>query len=206
MSSREGLRPFAGQPSSAFSSVFPLKTGETGAARDVDIRARPSRAIADLARSTSDLIDRVRKPRVRSVRRMETRVPGSPAPHDLLRGNRGCCGFGFVPFFPFPATNGHRGDGASPGLTRSSPRRCSPRIEVVVAHRTRNARATPRSDTRVPTARVVSEVRKDAGYFPPPPQISYATLTKYNSPLPAAQTAAFPDRIDERGRWFTTRR
>lgn len=171
MSSREGLRPFAGQPSSAFSSVFPLKTGETGAARDVDIRARPSRAIADLARSTSDLIDRVRKPRVRSVRPMETRVPGSPAPHDLLRGNRGCCGF--VPFLLPNLVNGHRGDGASPGLTRSSPRRCSPRIAVVVAHRTRNARAIPRSDTRVSTARVVSEVRKDAGYFPPPPpQIS----------------------------------
>ena len=101
MSSREGLRPFAGQPSSAFSSVFPLKTGETGAARDVDIRARPSRAIADLARSTSDLIDRVRKPRVRSVRPMETRVPGSPAPHDLLRGNRAGVAV-FSPFVPFP--------------------------------------------------------------------------------------------------------
>ena len=168
VSSREGLRPFAGQPSSAFSSVFPLKTGETGAARDVDIRARPSRAIADLARSTSDLIDRVRKPRVRSVRPMETRVPGSPAPHDLLRGNR------VLRFFPATICpifrNGHRGDGASPALTRSSPRRCSPRIEIVVAHRTRNARATPRSDTRVSTARVVSEVRKDAGYFPPPPK------------------------------------
>ena len=62
-----------------------------------------------------------------------------------------------------------RGDGASPGLTRSSPRRCSPRIEIVVAHRTRIARATSRSDTRVSTARVVSDARKDAGYFPPPP-------------------------------------
>ena len=167
MSSREGLRPFAGQPSSAFSSVFPLKTGETGAARDVDIRARPSRAIADLARSTSDLIDPVRGPRVRSVRPMETRVPGSPAPHDLLRGNPVARNAGVAVFSPFG--NGHRGDGASPGLTRSSPRRCSPRIEVVVAHRTRIARATPRSDTRVSTARVVSEVRKDAGYFPPSP-------------------------------------
>ena len=200
MSSREGLRPFAGQPSSAFSSVFPLKTGETGAARDVDIRARPSRAIADLARSTSDLIDRVRGPRARSVRPMETRVPGSPAPHDLLRGKR------VLRFCPICFCNGHRGDGASPGLTRSSPRRCSPRIEVVVAHRTRNARATPRSDTRVPTARVVSEVRKDAGYFPPPPQISYATLTKYNSPpSPRRRRRRFQTASTKGGR-FTTRR
>jgi hypothetical protein len=104
VSSREGLRPFAGQPSSAFSSVFPLKTGETGAARDVDIRARPSRAIADLARSTSDLIDRVRKPRVRSVRPMETRVPGSPAPHDLLFPRKRVLRAVFSPFVPFPAT------------------------------------------------------------------------------------------------------
>ena len=202
MSSREGLRPFAGQPSSAFSSVFPLKTGETGAARDVDIRARPSRAIADLARSTSDLIDRVRGPRVRSVRSMETRVPGSPAPHDLFPRKR------VLRFFlPFPATNGHRGDGASPALTRSSPRRCSPRIEVVVAHRTRNARATPRSDTRVSTARVVSEVRKDAGYFPPPPpKYPYATLTKYNSPpSPRRRRRRFQTASTKGGR-FTTRR
>ena len=204
MSSREGLRPFAGQPSSAFSSVFPLKTGETGAARDVDIRARPSRAIADLARSTSDLIDRVRKPRVRSVRSMETRVPGSPAPHDLLRGNRGCCGF----FSICPiSSNGHRGDGASPGLTRSSPRRGSPRIEVVVAHRTRIARATPRSATRFSTARVVSDARKDAGYFPPPPpKYPYATLTKYNSPpSPRRRRRRFQTASTIGGR-FTTRR
>lgn len=112
---------------------------------------------------------------------METRVPGSPAPHDLLRGNR------VLRFFPATICpifrNGHRGDGASPALTRSSPRRCSPRIAVVVAHRTRIARATPRSDTRVSTARVVSDARKDAGYFPPPPpKYPYATLTKYNSP------------------------
>ena len=199
MSSREGLRPFAGQPSSAFSSVFPLKTGETGAARDVDIRARPSRAIADLARSTSDLIDRVRKPRVRSVRPMETRVPGSPAPHDLLRGKR------VLRFCPICFCNGHRGDGASPGLTRSSPRRCSPRIEVVVAHRTRNARATPRSDTRVPTARVVSEVRKDAGYFPPP-QISIRDADQINSPpSPRRRRRRFQTASTKGGR-FTTRR
>lgn len=89
---------------------------------------------------------------------------------------------GFFSICPI-SRNGHRGDGASPGLTRSSPRRCSPRIAVVVAHRTRIARATPRSDTRFSTARVVSDARKDAGYFPPPPpKYPYATLTKYNSP------------------------